>query len=701
MPTTRFDVLLVEDDPGDARLIRESLAGARLATFRATHVETWAATEEALRGSAPDAVLLDLQLPDSRGLDTFRRVRDAASTVPVIVLTGMSDEDLGLEAVRAGAQDYLLKGETDTRLVERSLLYAVERKATEERLRREATRLESLVSAQQDIAATASGVDDVARSIARRTIEITGATGAAVLLVEDEDLVVRASASISTLSAGARFPTDVGSPGSLALSGEVVRFDETTDPPHDLPLLQDPDVQSALLVPFRQETHVVGLLAVTAPRPRPFDDEDTHSVQLIAEAMGAALSHARRLEAERALHHESVFAKTLLEAESDLGIGVLRGEGARITFANDAALRILGREGASATELPSVLELLPEEDRDHALDQAQRRERGEPAIERFEHAIVRPDAKHVVAKVFVKSLEGSNRRGWVMVVTDVTEERRQRDRLAESELRYATAYRKEQEASERLRALNDMKNAFLTAVSHELRTPLTSVLGFADTLADHDDRLSVKRRRDLLDRLRSNATKLRTLLADLLDVDRLSRGVVEPQRRPVHVAQAARAVLEGTFTGEDRRVCVDGDEIVAHVDPAQLERILENLLANALKHTAPGTPIWVRVEDTGPGVLLSVEDAGPGLPEALREEVFEPFRRGPDVPEHSPGVGIGLSLVAQFAQLHGGRAWADEREGGGAAFRVYLPEPSGNGEGDRTEGEAHRQAWAYSISQRG
>jgi signal transduction histidine kinase len=74
-------------------------------------------------------------------------------------------------------------------------------------------------------------------------------------------------------------------------------------------------------------------------------------------------------------------------------------------------------------------------------------------------------------------------------------------------------------------------------------------------------------------------------------------------------------------------------------------------------------------------VLITVEDAGAGVPPALRAPLFEPFRQGPQVPAHAPGVGIGLTLVARFAELHGGRAWVEERPGGGASFRVLLCDP--------------------------
>jgi signal transduction histidine kinase len=75
-------------------------------------------------------------------------------------------------------------------------------------------------------------------------------------------------------------------------------------------------------------------------------------------------------------------------------------------------------------------------------------------------------------------------------------------------------------------------------------------------------------------------------------------------------------------------------------------------------------------------VLIAVEDAGAGLPAELRDTVFEPFRQGPEAPTHAPGVGIGLTLVARFAELHGGRAWLEDRPGGGSSFRVRIPDGS-------------------------
>jgi signal transduction histidine kinase len=109
------------------------------------------------------------------------------------------------------------------------------------------------------------------------------------------------------------------------------------------------------------------------------------------------------------------------------------------------------------------------------------------------------------------------------------------------------------------------------------------------------------------------------------------------------------------------------------VDAAKVERIVENLLANTARHTNEEAGIWVRVAPEGDGVMIAVEDGGAGVPDDLKEAIFEPFRQGPQRSHHSPGVGVGLSLVARFAELHGGRAWVEDRPGGGAAFRVFLP----------------------------
>ena len=289
-----------------------------------------------------------------------------------------------------------------------------------------------------------------------------------------------------------------------------------------------------------------------------------------------------------------------------------------------------------------------------------------------EYRIVRPDGREVWIEdrfsVIRDATTGEPKliQGLMM---DVTEKRRA-DSL-EHELLV------ERETGQRLRDIDEMKNTFLTAVSHDLRTPLAAILGLAVTLERDDLGLVAEDGKDLVKRVADNARKLDRLVTDLLDLDRLTRGILEPKRHPTDVGALVRKVVDEAEFLPDHPVTVQAESVVLSVDGAKIERIVENLLANTARHTPKGTEVWVVVRPMDDGVTIAVEDAGPGISANLRDSVFEPFRQaGQDQGDPSPGVGIGLSLVARFSELHGGRAWVEEREGGGASFRVFIP-PAG------------------------
>ena len=131
-------VLLIEDNPGDARLIREMLAEEPVAPFRLAHADRLSRGIEVLAQKATDLVLLDLSLPDSHGLETFSKVYAHSPKVPIIVLTGNDDQQLALYAVKSGAQDYLVKGKLDRELLLKAMQYSIERKRYQEELERQA-----------------------------------------------------------------------------------------------------------------------------------------------------------------------------------------------------------------------------------------------------------------------------------------------------------------------------------------------------------------------------------------------------------------------------------------------------------------------------------------------------------------------------------------------------------------------------------
>ncbi len=150
MNSRPIHVLLVEDNPGDARLLGELFRQTRDGQFTLTHVDRLDAGIHCLNETVVDAILLDLSLPDSQGPETLVRMHKAAHGIPIVLMTGLEDEELGLQLIQAGAQDYLVKGQTTAPLLARALRYAVGRKRLEEELREKTRFLQSVLNSMAD-----------------------------------------------------------------------------------------------------------------------------------------------------------------------------------------------------------------------------------------------------------------------------------------------------------------------------------------------------------------------------------------------------------------------------------------------------------------------------------------------------------------------------------------------------------------------
>ena len=457
-----------------------------------------------------------------------------------------------------------------------------------------------------------------------------------------------------------RFLVSITEP--FVLSREVV-----AQVPEEFRLLEAPS--EVLVAPLRWEPDGFGALVLVAPDPEASFGE--HAVRLaggIADITSLALGNASRLsELER--FHELVESLDAVFWES-------RADSLGFTFLSRRAADMFGADGDAWVAADRTWgEHIVEEDRASALRTLHAGD-GHGDDTGFEYRVQTPDGRSAWIRDLVHAVRDAQGtvEGYRGLMVDITERKRAEQALRKSERKYSEAFRREREAAQRLRALDEMKNTFLEAVSHDLRTPLTSILGSALTLEQSGLQLAREDALDLVGRIASNARKLERLLSDLLDLDRLQRGIITPQRRSTDLDALVRHCVAESEQEAAREITVDVGHVTVEVDAAKVERIVENLLSNAIRHTSATSPIWVRASEQDGGVLLVVEDAGPGIAEDLREAVFEPFRQAPgSASVHSPGVGVGLTLVRRFAELHGGRAWVEPREGGGASFRVFLP----------------------------
>jgi PAS domain S-box-containing protein len=488
----------------------------------------------------------------------------------------------------------------------------------------------------------------------------TGSMRLARLHVVDAPLA-RPRAEIADVPANVAAAFLVSEADPFVLSLDVVR-----QVPAEFRVLREP--RTCLVAPLHWESDAMGALAILADTPEGgFDERDIRLARGITDITSLALGNARRLsELER--FHELVESLDAVFWEADAATMAL-------TFVGGRLEELLGED---ATHWPaqgrSWGDHIAAADRDAAAA-ANRTATDAGEDHSLEYRVITPHGSTVWVRDVVHVVRGAQGpRQLRGLMVDVTERKRAEQALRKSERKYSEAFRREREAAQRLRALDDMKNTFLEAVSHDLRTPLTSILGSALTLEQTQLDLPRDESLDLVRRVASNARKLERLLSDLLDLDRLQRGIISPQRRPTELgALIARAVEEVEDSG-GHPLEISIEAVTVSIDGAKVERIIENLLSNAIRHTPPGTPIWINAWGQDGGLLLIVEDGGPGVPAELHEAVFEPFRQAPgSSSEHSPGVGVGLSLVRRFAELHGGRAWLEEREGGGASFHVFLP----------------------------
>jgi len=215
-----------------------------------------------------------------------------------------------------------------------------------------------------------------------------------------------------------------------------------------------------------------------------------------------------------------------------------------------------------------------------------------------------------------------------------------------------------------------VKTALLQAVSHDLRSPLTAISAAVSGLEDSQLRLDERDRAELLETIRIESERLSRLVGNLLDLSRLQAGAVQPRPELWTVDELVGQALDELGGAERVDVELAAELPPVQVDAAQIQRVLVNLLENALKFSPPAGRVRVRGGLERGEVVVQVLDEGAGLAPEDLERVFEPFGRGRATT--APGAGLGLAIARGFAEANGARVWA-EPSGGGGCFVLALP----------------------------
>jgi PAS domain S-box-containing protein len=517
-----------------------------------------------------------------------------------------------------------------------------------------------------------TAASDLLEQIVAQAAQAVGTTHGSISLIEHDPntmllrgLALRVGVGAGTGLVGVRMVRGEGLLGQVwqrASPVAVTDYDRWTGRVQAVP---NDTIHAALGVPLLSHGRVAGVLGLGFTDPdRRFSDAEVQQTSRFGELASTALQNTRMYAQAK---HAKTRYRTLTEQIPAVVSTEPSGFGGARAYLNRQVEPMLGYSPQQAEQPNFWSTRLHPNDRDAVIgEQVRCQQTSEPFS--MEYRLLRRDGQVVWVRDQCRLIGGDASQPplWQCVAFDITQTKR-----AEQATRQAL--RRTRKAAKQLRALEEMRNGFLDGVSHELRTPLAAVEGIAMTLQRAHSRLAEADSAELLGRLVGSTRKLDRLLSDLLDLDRLRRGVMLARRRPTNVGGLVGRLADQWRMDHQRELHTQLEPVVVWLDPGKVERIVENLLANAARHTPADTPVWVRVSRDGEGVQIAVEDAGAGVPPELRASVFEPFQQGPGTPTHAPGMGIGLSLVARYADLHGGRAWVEHRHGGGASFRVFIP----------------------------
>jgi two-component system sensor histidine kinase KdpD len=228
-----------------------------------------------------------------------------------------------------------------------------------------------------------------------------------------------------------------------------------------------------------------------------------------------------------------------------------------------------------------------------------------------------------------------------------------------------------------LQRTDALRAALLSSISHDLRTPLASIKAAASSLLQEDVQWNDEERRSFTLAIEREADRLNRLVANLLDMSRIEGGALKPEKEWYPIDELIHDVLgrmQPILLDRMVQTHIPDDLPPVQLDYLEIEQVLTNLIENAVRYTPSDSPIEISVHIEEDQMVISVADRGPGIPPADLERVFDKFYRVLGrTAERPTGSGLGLAVSKGLVEAHGGRIWAENREGGGAVFRFTLP----------------------------
>ncbi len=632
-----LEILIVEDDIIDSKLLHRLLSESALFISDIKSAERLSTALELLDKDTFDIVFLDLGLPDSQGIESFNEISTKAPDVPVIVLSGLDDEETAVMAVKKGVEDYLVKGQVDKNLLTRAVRYAIERKRIKK----------VLDEKQKNIGA------------------IFDATPVGMMLIDGHMVVKRVNNAIRQMLnkdykqiINQRFGDALGCMNTIS-SGkgcgnspacEVCQLHKAIDtildsgqPVHEIeirPTLKVNDKRTKRWFRISGEPAII--------------DGCTHAVIAINDITEHKIAERERRLAEdkyRTIFENSAVAISLVDEQE------------RLISWNKFTENLLGMNKEDLYLRP-VKSLYPEGQwqkiREHNVRQKGMQHHLETKMTKKNGDLIDVNVSLSVLKNPEGKVIGS-----IGVITDITERKR---------------------AEEQLKETMEIKSQFISTVSHELRTPLTSMKEAITIVSDEIAGKINKDQKHFMEIAKRNVDRLYRLINEVLDFQKLSANKMK-----FHIQDNdIREVIQDTYNtmapyAKKKKVnlSVEFDDNLpkARFDSDRIIQVITNLISNAVKFTPEDGQVAVCARKQGEDLVIQVRDTGMGMPREALPKIFDRFYRVHQPGQQIKGTGLGLAIVKKIVTVHGGRIEVESEVDKGTTFTVFLPlsyEPAEN-----------------------
>jgi PAS domain S-box-containing protein len=696
MKPSDIRVLLIDDSEDDALLTRHMLARSTTSTFLVEWAPSYAAGLSHITLKPYDVALIDYRLDEHTGLDLLRKAIKAGCVAPMIILTGLGDEHVDAEAMQAGAADYLIKGKHDADMLQRVIRHALERHRSQRALAAERHRLQTLIDALPDFiyfkdSSSRFVINNAAHLHllgAQRQEEVTGKTDFDFLPPElsrqylaDEQHIVATGETL------------INKEETVVNPSGIRQWILTTKVP-----LRSPDGAVAGIVGLSRD--ITEVKEAQEQLRRAHDELERRVIErtaALSEAVNAQRREiAQREQAEDKLREAEERYRLIFEQMLDAVVLMDATSGHFIDF-NEPAHQWLGytreefaRLGIADVEVAETPTAIGQ--RIHRV-MAQ----GEDVFE-TRHRTKAGDIRHVSVSTRMITLRG--RQVGLSLWHDFTERRRMED-----ELRNAIVH---------LEKHDKAKSEFVTNVSHELKTPLTSMLYGTRNLLKGIAGLLPEEATRYLRMFDAECQRMVGTINDILDMSKLDNRTLtlSPVTMPLArlVGQAVQSIrIQAEAVGTALEMDVGSQAGFVRCDPAMMQRVLQNVLGNAIKFTPDRGAIRVRGETTSgnPGMArITVTDNGIGIPPDAIGRVTERYFRAAN---HPSGSGLGLAISEEIVTLHGGQLTLASPVPGtdrGTRVTVTLPAAAppvvlaaGADPHVRAIIEAQLTSWGYRVKQ--